>query len=157
MSLILVDEQFISIAKGLIETAKKSIFLSTFKAEISHHQRGKALLEFFELIAKKSKEGLKIKLLINWHDDRKSVPKTNEYAIKFCKENQIKVRHLKFNRCNHAKIIIIDNEKAIVGSHNLSIRSINNNFELSCLLVNEEDVRPIIETYQKVWDNGLKA
>lgn len=157
MSLVVVDEQFVPIAKGLIETATKSIFLSTFKAEMSKTTKGKKLREFFELIAKKANDGIDVRFLINWHEDRKSVPKTNQYIIQFCKQNNIKIRHLKFNRCCHAKLIIIDRQKAICGSHNLSQRSVDSNFEVSVVLANQEDVRPLIATYDNTWSNALKA
>lgn len=155
--MFLVDEKFIGTVCSLVETAHKSIIISTFKAEISRKQEAIKLRRFYELLAEKAKAGIKVFFLLNWHDEQKAVPKTNMYAIKFLKENNVKVRYLKYNRCCHAKLIIIDEEVCVIGSHNLSLRSVNNNFEVSAILTGKENIMPAVEVFKKVWQDAKKA
>lgn len=140
MGLSLIDNEFLPQAKALVESAERSIDITTFKAEITTKPRGLALLHFFKAILLKAKEGVRVRFLINWNQDRKSCPKTNLYVITELRKAGIKVRHLKNNRCCHAKAIIVDQTKAIIGSHNLSVKSCHNNFEISYIAADPEFV-----------------
>jgi len=148
MGLLVIDNQFLGIAQTLIEQAKSEICLSTFKLEINDKPRGRTLRKFFEALIEKVKSGVKVNVLFNWHDDKKSVAKTNYPASHYLKNAGAKVRYLKNNRCCHAKIILVDKEKALLGSHNLSIRSCENNFELSYLIPDPETVRQLGNVFE---------
>ncbi|KKM89905.1 hypothetical protein LCGC14_1244050 [marine sediment metagenome] len=140
MGLVLTDNNFLPQARALIESAKRSIDISTFKAEITTKPRGLALLHFFKAVLAKAKEGVQIHFLINWNNEKRSCPKTNLYVITELRKVGIDIRHLKNNRCCHAKIIIVDQERAIIGSHNLSVKSCHNNFEISYVMSSNEEV-----------------
>lgn len=157
MGLLLKDNEFLPQAKALVESATKSIDISTFKAEITAKPRGKALSLFFKTILEKAKEGVKVRFLINWNNDRKCCPKTNLFVITELKKANIKVKHLKYNRCCHAKTIIIDKEKAIVGSHNLSVKSCHNNFEISYLIADPESISQLSSVYDCSWFDAQKG
>jgi len=148
MGLLLKDNEFLPQARALVESATRSIDISTFKAEITTKPRGLALLHFFKTLLQKAKEGVKVRFLINWNEERRSCPKTNLYVITELKKANIKIRHLKQNRCCHAKAIIVDKEKAIIGSHNLSVKSCHNNFEISYIVQEPE----VINRLQSVFD-----
>ena len=148
MGLLLKDNEFLPQARALVESATRSIDISTFKAEITTKPRGLALLHFFKTLLEKAKEGVKVRFLINWNEERRSCPKTNLYVITELKKANIKIRHLKQNRCCHAKAIIVDKEKAIIGSHNLSVKSCHNNFEISYIVQEPE----VINRLQSVFD-----
>ncbi len=49
----LKDEDFLPVAKGLIHFAAKSIYISTFKAEINAKPRGRKLADFSTYLLKK--------------------------------------------------------------------------------------------------------
>ncbi len=140
MGLLLTDNEFLPQAKALVESAERSIDISTFKAEITTKPRGLALLHFFKALLQKAKEGVRIRFLINWNQERRSCPKTNLYVITELKKAGIDIRHLRNNRCCHAKTIIVDKRKMIIGSHNLSVKSCHNNFEISYIISDPENV-----------------
>jgi phosphatidylserine/phosphatidylglycerophosphate/cardiolipin synthase-like enzyme len=154
MGLLVVDNQFLSVAKALIEQAKKEICISTFKLEICDKPRGKKLKEFFENLIERRKANVKVKVLFNWHDDQRSVAKTNYTASIFLKNAGVEVKYLSNNRCCHAKIIIIDQEKALLGSHNLSIRSCENNFEMSYLIPDPETIAHLHSVFSHSFNNA---
>lgn len=151
MGLLLKDNEFLPQARALVESATKSIDISTFKAEITTKPRGLALLHFFKTLLLKAKAGVKVRFLINWNEEKRSCPKTNLYVITEFKKANINIRHLKQNRCCHAKAIIVDKEKAIIGSHNLSVKSCHNNFEISYVVAEPE----VINRLQSVFDSSF--
>lgn len=157
MGLLLKDNEFLPQAEALIKSATRSIDISTFKAEITTKPRGVALAQFFKTILKKAKEGVRVRFMINWNHDRKSCPKTNLYVITELKKANIKVRHLKNNRCCHAKTIIVDKEKAIIGSHNLSVKSCHNNFEISYVLPDVEAITALSSVFDNSWMDAQKG
>ena len=156
MGLLLKDNEFLPQAKALVETAVRTIDISTFKAEITTKPRGLALSNFFKTLLLKAKEGVRIRFLINWNNDRRSCPKTNLYVITELKKANIKIRHLKNNRCCHAKAIIVDKEKAIIGSHNLSVRSCHNNFELSYVVPDPEVINQLAAVFDASFNGAEK-
>jgi len=151
MGLLVVDNQYLSVAKALAEQAKKEICISTFKLEVTDKPRGRDLLEFFKAIVEKVKSGVKVKVLFNWHEDRRSVAKTNFYSSIFLKSAGVDIRHLKNNRCCHAKLLMIDKEKVLLGSHNLSVRSTQANFELSYLIPDPETVAQVSAVFERLF------
>ena len=156
MGLILLDNQFLGIARALVQQAKQEIRISTFKLELNDKPRGLALKKLFEDLTEKIKAGVKVKILFNWNTDRRSVPKTNLYASCFLRNAGADVRYLKNNRCCHAKLLIVDTEKVLLGSHNLSVRSIANNFELSYLIPDPETVTQVSAIFNTIFDGAEK-
>ncbi|MDD5513287.1 MAG: phospholipase D family protein [Candidatus Omnitrophota bacterium] len=151
MGLLVVDNQFLSVAQALVNQAKKEICLSSFKLEICDKPRGRALKEFFDSIVEKQKSGVKVKVLFNWHDDRRSVAKTNYSASLFLKQSGIDIRYLRNNRCCHAKLLIVDKEKILLGSHNLSVRSTQNNFEMSYVIPDPETAAQVGGVFERIF------
>ena len=149
--MILHDENFLPMAFQLIHNANRSICISTFKAEITHKKRGMELVILFEELIRKKRQGVDVKFIINYHADQRLIPKTNIYVINYLKDNDIEVRSLRLKRCNHAKIVMVDTEQAIIGSHNLSVKSVNNNFEVSYLVKSIVDVCYLQSVFDTVW------
>ena len=154
MGLLVIDNQYLSIACALVAQAKKEICISTFKLEITDKPRGKSLNSFFDSLMQKSINGVKIRILFNWHDNQRSVAKTNLPAALFLKNAGIAVRYLQNNRCCHAKLLMVDKEKLLLGSHNLSIRSTQNNFELSYLIPDTETVHQAAAVFDALFSTA---
>ena len=153
---LLYEEEFLPAAKELIMKARYSVYISTFKAEITTKPRGRKLSRLFDEIAQAKIRGLDVRVLINTAAPRGSIPLTNAYAVMFLKKNGIDVRKLHHERCCHAKLIIVDDYAAILGSHNLSVKSCHNNFEVSCIIYSRTTVTELIEKYNKVWEGSRK-
>ena len=120
--MLLYDNEFLPQAIALIESAKSNIRIATFKAEISLKPQGYKLKRFFDILAEKKSQGIEVNFLINKNDNKRGTPRSNIPAIQFFKAHKINIRVLRDNRCAHAKIILVDQERAIIGSHNLSLR-----------------------------------
>jgi len=154
--MLIVDHQFAAYFLALIKQSVKEICISTFKIEKSDKPRGKIMKEILDALLEKNSQGVKIKMLFNWHDDKKSIARTNEPVGRFLKAKNIEVKHLKNNRCCHAKTIISDGNRAIVGSHNLSCRSLMNNFEISYLISEPVEVETLRTVFMHTWQDAKK-
>jgi len=147
--MILFDEEFLPQAIALIQSAKTRIDIATFKAEITSKPRGTRLRDFFQTLLVKKSEGVEVNFLINWNDERRVVPAANLFVIQHLKNHKINVRILRGGRCCHAKIILVDRDRAIIGSHNLSVRSCHNNFEVSYLVLDPANIARLAAVYDR--------
>jgi len=153
--MLLIDNEFLPQAIAFITTAQKRIDIATFKAETTDKPRGRRLRSFFDTLIKKREAGVQVNFLINWNDKRRAVPLCNLTTIRELKNHKINVKILPHNRCCHAKIIIADQDKAIIGSHNLSVKSCHNNFEMSYLVLDPVNVARISAVFERVFLQGI--
>lgn len=154
---LLIDEQFLPAAKELISTAQKFIYIATFKAEIIAKPRGRGLRKFFDTLESRVQRGLDVRVIINRTNPRGSIPLSNFAATQELYKMNIPVRSLRNDRICHAKLLIVDGEAAIVGSHNLSASSCRRNFEVSYLTCDPFMVGQLIGAYEEVWNNAQKV
>ena len=151
---LLLDERFLKEAVELISKAEKRIYITTFKAEITTKPRGRALAAFFALVCEKATLGVDTRLILNIVSKTGSVPITNRYAMQELPKQGVPVRYLPNNRICHAKIIIVDDIAAIIGSHNLSVKSCHNNFEVSYILQDSYLVGQLIGIFEGMWEQA---
>lgn len=154
---LLLDENFLPAAINLISKAEKLIYISTFKAEMTTKPRGRKLHKLFELLFEKSQLGIDVRLLISKRENYGHIPVTNLFAIRDLKANGVKVRHLRNDRLCHAKILLVDDYAAIIGSHNLSIKSCHSNFEVSYYVHTPTSIDLLYNVYLKVWNTAKEG
>ncbi len=154
---LLIDEQFLPVATKLIESAEHRIYISTFKAELTTKPRGRRLMKLFDTTFEQSRLGLDVRFLLSRRENYGHIPLTNLNAVRELKAHTVKVRHLLNSRLCHAKIIVVDNLVAIIGSHNLSLQSCHRNFEVSYLIEDAYIVGQLIGVFEYLWDNCKKA
>ena len=154
---ILKDEEFLPFASKLINEARHSVDVSTFKAELTRKPRGKKVALLFDKMIKKAQHGLPVRFLIGKPANFCHVPMTNLLTIRELAQAKVQVRHLKNSRTCHAKLIIVDNRAAILGSHNLSIKSCQYNFECSIYVDDPEIVANLSAFFLKAYDNARKG
>ncbi len=156
MNRLLVDEEFLGVASAFVKNARRSIYITSFKLEIPEKTKGKHLRDFFDALAEKEKGKVDVRIITNKEEKRGHIPATNSCAICFLVENNIETRFLRNYRICHAKIIIVDEKIAIVGSHNLSYKSCHANFETSYLFDDPASVGRIVNTFHHLWEDSKR-
>ena len=154
---ILHDEKFLIMATEFVRAAKKSIYISTFKAEISTKAKGAKLFDLFQLLAARAAEGVDVRVLFDIPESGKHIPPSNAKALKFFQKSNIKCKRLRNERLCHAKMLIVDNTNSIVGSHNLSIMACRYNFELSVSIPDNKYCQNLTDIFERVWEQGLNT
>lgn len=154
--MLLFNEQWIGKLTELTLAAKSTIEISTFKAEISDKPRGRSLAFFFDELCQASIRGVTVRVILNWNQQRSRVPLTNLKAQRQLLANGVSVRHLKRNRCCHAKLFIVDSSVLVLGSHNLSVCSTIANFEASTLLADKNAVSMALDEFNRLFKGGIE-
>jgi phosphatidylserine/phosphatidylglycerophosphate/cardiolipin synthase-like enzyme len=153
MYTLIVDGSYKEEAFRILEGATQEIILSTFKIQYEERRRGDNLRLLINKILNKLRQGVRVRFLMNWEAKGKGVAKVNAHVADILTAAGADVRYLKDARCCHSKILIVDGKVLILGSHNWSIPSMNNNFETSILI----DDPGIIEKVKEVFDRTYSA
>jgi phosphatidylserine/phosphatidylglycerophosphate/cardiolipin synthase-like enzyme len=99
-------------------------------------------------LAKAAKKGVNIQILTS--------TKMREKQIAYLMRAGVNIHYSK-NLMIHAKILLVDHEKALVGSINLTRASLDDNRELSVISRDTEVIRGLEDTFRKDWQNGGTA
>jgi len=153
---LLPDEKYLKAITNAISKAEKCIDIMAFKVEMTHSKRGRKLLDFWAILINKAHQGVKVRMITNQKGNGSHIPNSNLYAMNELKKNGVEVRTLPGTRICHAKVIVIDNFKTFVGSHNLSVRSCANNLEASVMTDDTILTSWLNEFYNKAWDRATK-
>jgi len=132
---ILGDELFLQKAYDIVLDAKKTICISSFKFERSSKPQAQNLNRFLDLLIEKASSGVKIQVLCQYSTQRKGTPSTNYRVLREFLNAGIEAKYF-INRVCHSKIIVVDDLLLIVGSHNISVMSVSQNYELSIFVEN---------------------
>lgn len=151
---LLLDEKFYHAAKTLIESAQKEILVSSFKFELPSSVSGRSIASLFNVLCIAAQTGRTVKVLVNMIPGRSQLVAINRAAIKSLRQAGCQVRCLPGNRVVHAKLLIVDGKKMILGSHNWSAKSLTNNFEMSLLVDDPETVALARVIFFHLWDGG---
>ncbi len=126
----------------LIKSATKTVDV---EVEIIQDKQAMALL------SEKAKS-VEVRLLIPTF----SQIQANAKAVKELAQNGVLVKTLS-SPYVHAKLILIDDQKAYVGSVNLSTQSMDENRELGIILSQNDTIDLIDSTFESDWNKGTEA
>ena len=75
----------------------------------------------------------------------------NLETAEYLRDNGVDVRWATPSRTNHAKYLIMDGRRVLVGSHNWSWHAMNENREASVLVEDERTVRDFSSIFEQDW------
>lgn len=150
----LYDEDFSNIVTGLIERAKKKIYITSYKLELRRGPKAQRINSLIRELFKALSRGVDIRILLNFYENRKATSNINWYASKIFQKNGIICKFPGSGRTLHQKLILIDDEFVIGGSHNLSVQSLAENIELS-FLINDDIIYQKSEAkFLSLWEKA---
>lgn len=81
----------------------------------------------------------------------------NKFSTRRFKEASFSIRYLHSGSTQHAKLIILDNQLVITGSHNLTTHSVGNKYDISLLVDTPSVVQYLCTYFDEVWSTSLEA
>jgi len=100
--------------------------------------------------------GVRVRVLLNITGRRSGLSRLNENTGRTLKAHGIDIGYLPDNRCQHAKMLIIDRSMGIIGSHNWSPKSMTENFEVSVAIYHPGYLKDIQAHFDKIWEKAKK-
>lgn len=136
----IIGNDFPKIVIPLIKGAKKSIKIIVFDWRLYPENPGASCQRFNQAIISAHKRGVDVRAITNTRETIKELKKIN-----------LKIKYLYSHNLVHIKLMIIDDEKIIVGSHNYSESAFERNLELSVLLDNPENKGRFIKFFNNLY------
>ncbi len=137
---LIVGREFPTKVIPLIKDAKKTIDIVVFEWRWYPDQIGSTIQKFNNEIIKASRKNCRVRVLVQ---SRKVLG-----PLQNC---DIDARKLTSKRLLHTKLMIIDNEIVVIGSHNYTMNAFTINHEVSAILQDEKVVKRLREYFQNLW------
>lgn len=153
---ILIDEEYRKMLPQCFEGAKREIRIAMYRVQ---RKLGRGETEenmFLEVLKKRLEKGVKVWLIIDYYPRSGMSYKENLFVALILMDRGVYARYLKNSRVCHAKTVIIDNEIAIIGSHNWTTNSLKRNLEISVMIKDKEEVERLKEEFDKLFKEGVK-
>ena len=113
----------------LIRNARKEILIEQAYIQREWHD---GINPFLKALIEKAKEGVKVKVLMNYNEKYYSTNRMNEETMKYLLSNGIEAKLAKINI--HNKGMIIDDEITLISSINWGENSVRNNREMGIII-----------------------
>ena len=134
---ILIGREFAQQVIPLIRNAKKSINIIVYNWLWYPNEIGSKIQVFNQALIRANRRGI---------DVRAVVQKT--LIAEILRREKVKVRKIESGRVLHTKLMIIDNEMAILGSHNYTMNAFNINYEVSAIIHDAQIVSDLKEYFK---------
>lgn len=139
-TITIIGKEFSQKVIPLIRQARDSIDIIVYDWRWYPDQIGSDIQKFNNAIVAARKKGIKVQAIIN-----------SQQIIAILKENKIKAKKLSSYQKLHIKLMIIDNETAIFGSHNYTMSAFTTNLEVSIATPNKNVVNRFKSLFNNLW------
>jgi phosphatidylserine/phosphatidylglycerophosphate/cardiolipin synthase-like enzyme len=136
----IIGKEFPKKVIPLIDQAKTSIDIVVFDWRWYPQDPGASVQLFNQAIIRAVRRGVKVRAIAN-----------NDEIVNILKQNGCEAKKLLTAKLVHPKIMIIDNEIAITGSHNYTQSAFQMNFEVSMILRGREEIKRLIEFFNNIY------
>lgn len=139
---LLLDGEFIGKATEMVRNARKSVWICAYTWRWYENAPEKDIQRFNYEVARKAKARRDVRGLMHM---RSEAMRLRDYGL------QTKV--LPTDRTMHTKAILVDGERLILGSHNLTERGTAENYEASLLITECQAVTLFENYFERMWNN----
>ena len=126
----------------LIENSKKSIDIIVFDWRWYPQDPGAQCQLFNQAIIQATRRGVKVRAIAN-----------NDEIVKVLNQNGCEAKRILTKKLVHSKMMIIDGEIVVTGSHNYTESAFQMNLELSVILNNLENIADFSNFFQNLYNN----
>ena len=146
------DKSVYPLILDTINSAKKSLYLSFFQFTINKNHLVGIPLELFSSLKSRQQDGVEIKILLNSKFANGFQKELNKKTLEFLQTNNINVKWTNPKRVNHTKLIIADESLAFIGSANLTITGLADNWEVGITIKSEAIKKILVPFFFKLWE-----
>ena len=147
----LPGQAFIGVLVDCISQVKYSLDIIQYQWNWYPGQPNSQVQKLNRAVLSQAEAGKKIRVLLNKEGRAQHLTVINMKAAGFLGEAGISVKFARTFPTTHAKLWIFDDDEVILGSHNLSNRSVTVNNECSALIKSREVAREYKRYFEVLW------
>lgn len=145
---------YLPVLRKIIGGAKHSVDVIQYQWNFYPYDRNLPLQQFNQDIMNQIRKGVKYRILLNIESVQHKITRINQQTKKNFESVGAKVKFGPVSQITHAKIFIVDDQFAILGSHNLSKRSVTRNDETSILINNSTIAMEYKRYFDLLWNRN---
>lgn len=147
----IISTDYTKIVMDLIRSATRSIDICAYTWIWYSHAGLSTIQQFNRLIIEKCRQGLPVRVRLNQEAKDHYLTQQNARTASALNRYPIQIKHDHTGTTSHLKMIIIDKEIVIIGSHNLTKRSVSQNHETSVAIFGAEACRDFNKYFENLW------
>jgi len=151
---LLEDDHYAGVAKKVIGFARRYVRVSQFKIDSAGIKGSGVVAGLLGALVKKRNEGVSVDVLLNCIEPLRGCSANNASVAWWLQEHNISVRFLPRNRCQHSKVLLVDGEHGVVGSHNWGTNSLLRNRECSLYFTSAAVVSRLEQSFCRSFDEA---
>jgi len=132
---------YLPMLRKIVGGAKTSVDVIQYQWNFYPYERTLPLQQFNQDVMNMIRRGVKFRILLNVENITHKITRINQQTEKNFKSVGATVKYGPSNIITHSKLFIVDDNYVILGSHNLSKKSVSQNDETSILINSREAVK----------------
>jgi len=148
----IIGSQYPQTVVPLIQAATTKIDFIMYEWKWYSHEQAGGMEKLNLAVLERARSKVQIRVLLNIESMGHAITKINSRTASFLQQRGVIVKFGQVGVATHAKMVLIDDQCAIIGSHNYSKGSFTRNQECSVLIKGPEAIRPFIDYFKLLWD-----
>lgn len=142
---------YLPILRRVVGGARYGVDVIQYMWSFYPHDKNLPLQQFNQHVMGQIRKGIKYRILLNIESVAHKITRINQQSKKNFESIGAKVKFGPTSQITHAKIFIVDDQFVILGSHNLSKRSVSRNDETSILINNRTIAMEYKRYFELLW------
>jgi len=147
---LVLDTQYLQVAKKMIQEAKHSIQVMMFEmGYYDEHPNTPSNLLIKELISAK-KRGVKVEVILEVREEENRTTERNRHTGRILSKGGVNVIYDSLSKTTHAKLVVADGQLILLGSTNWTYHALTTNNETSVLIRSKEVAKAFVDYFNQV-------
>lgn len=136
----------------LVHASQNTIDILMYEWKWYGHESAGGVQTLNLAIVAAARRGVRVRALLNTESMGHAITKINSKTVSFLQRYGCKAKMGHFGGVVHAKMMIIDDNILVIGSHNYSKAAFSRNQEASVIVDGREEIKPFRDYFQGLWD-----
>ena len=151
----IVGASFFPKAVDQINRATQSISICMFTARYYRGQSRNPVNDLFDALRRAAQRGVSVRLLLNQNFRDNSSAQGNQFIVRYFKSRNFQAAMGGKSTRLHSKLLLVDDDTTVIGSHNYSTRAFRTNFETSVIIKSEDINSFFLAEFERLWKNRI--
>jgi len=152
---VIFGSELLGAVVGEIERAESSVYVAMFEWAWYPGQHTGTVQDLNRAVCIKGKSGTDVRVLLHNESIGRPLHRLNRQTAEHLKQSKVMVKWGNSRYPLHAKVWIFDGARVILGSHNISVRAVQTNYEASILFDVPSEVKRVVEWFEELWEKGM--
>ncbi|MEO0246405.1 MAG: phospholipase D-like domain-containing protein [candidate division WOR-3 bacterium] len=150
------NEEYYETLESLLLGAKKEILIGMFQFTFYEDKRESYSNKLVDLLLDKAKQGVKIRIILEGGENflGRSFRESHQKLARILNHKNIQIKFDKKGMTTHAKFVVVDDAKVILGSTNWTYYGLHENNESNVLIESERIAKKFKNYFDSLWQTA---